>query len=661
MADEEFKRPSPEALLKLAQSEEERKVRGRLTIYLGAAPGVGKTYAMLADARLRHQDKRDIVVGYVETHGRAETEALLEGLEIIPPLTIDYMGIKLKETDLEQIIKRKPEIVLVDELAHTNAPGSRHAKRYQDVEELLNTGIDVYTTLNVQHLESLNDIIYQIIGIRIRETVPDTVLQSADEIKLIDLPPDELLKRLSEGKVYTKGIGVAVENFFRSGNLLALREIALRLVADSVDKRMLQYMEAHAIAGLWPVHERVLVGVFASPYAEKLVRSAFRLATELHAEWIAFHVETEKSKKFTEQEKQWLNRALELAKTLGARVVWVKGVDEAEEIAVHARNHNVTKIIIGKPRHFGFFQTLSQRILTKTPNIDIYLLDAKTDTEPLPPPKKRLALAAQSPPANYALSLLAVGAVFLVAFMLRHLLSQVNLFILFLLPVVGTALYLGRGPSILASIVSILVFDYLFVPPFYSFAVHDVEYFLSFVVYVVIAVLISNLASGLRQKVELLRESEARSTAWDGLSRDLVTASQEKQVLNMLVRHTRQIFPGEMAVFLPEEGQLKVKAKTPDFEITPKVVAVASWAFLNKLPAGRGTSTLPEAQALYLPMTTGDKAMGVLGFRFAEPDKVMTPENQVVLDTIARLGALALERIWSLESRAAQEELSTPA
>ncbi len=393
MVDEEFKRPTPEAMLELAKKEEAQKVRGRLTIYFGAAPGVGKTYAMLADARLRRQDGRDIVVGYVDTHGRAETEALLEGQEIIPPQLIEYKGMRLREVDLERIIKRKPEIVLVDELAHTNAPGSRHAKRHQDVEELLNAGIDVYTTLNVQHLESLNDIVYQIIGIRVRETVPDTVLQAAEEIKLIDLPPEELLKRLSEGKVYVKGIiGVAVENFFRPGNLLALREIALRLVADSVDKRMLNYMEAHAIAGLWPVHERVLVGVFASPYAEKLVRSGFRLASELHAEWIAFHVETEKNRGFSEQEKQWLNKALDLAKTLGARVVWVKGADEAEEIAIYARNHNVTKIIIGKPRHFGLFPTIWQRILTKTPNIDIYLLDARTEFQPSAPKAPDLGL-----------------------------------------------------------------------------------------------------------------------------------------------------------------------------------------------------------------------------------------------------------------------------
>jgi len=649
MVDEEFKRPSPEALLKLAQKEEAQKGRGKLTIYFGAAPGVGKTYGMLADARLRQQEGLDVMVGYVDTHGRAETEALLTGLEILPPLSIEYKGMHLRETDLNGLIKRKPQIALVDELAHTNAPGSRHAKRYQDVEELLNAGIDVYTTLNVQHLESLNDIIFQMIGIRVRETVPDTVVQAADEIKLIDLPPEELLKRLGEGKVYLKGIvGVAVENFFRPGNLLALRELALRITAGSVDKRMLQYLEAHAIAGLWPVHERILVGIFASPYAEKLVRSAFRLASELHAEWIAFHVETEKNKGFSAQEKQWLHKTLDLAKNLGARVVWLKGADESEEIGRYAQNHHVTKIIIGKPRRIGLFPTIPQRLLAKTPNIDIYLLDAKAEKLGAPASiKKRFSLP---PVGSYLISLLAVAAVSALAFSLRHLLSQVNLLILFLLPITGSAFYLGRGPSIFATIISILTFDYLFVEPYFSFAVADLEYFLSFVVYALVAVVISNLAFRLRSKVELLKQSEARSTALYGLSLDLVTAQSADQVLNILVRHTREIFPGEMAIFLPSAGdRLVVKAKTPGFEISPKVMGVAAWVWLNKQPAGRFTSTIPQARSSYFPMMTAEKIMGVMGINFEGTGQVMTPENQLVIDTIAHLGAMALDRIGSAQ------------
>jgi two-component system sensor histidine kinase KdpD len=643
MANDEFPRPSPEALLQLAQREEAQKARGRLTIYFGAAPGVGKTYAMLADARLRQQEGLVVVVAYVATHGRAETEALLEGLEIVPPKVFQYKGMTLQEVDLDRIIERKPQIVLVDELAHTNAPASRHAKRYQDVEELLNAGIDVYTTVNVQHLESLNDVIFQIMGLRVRETLPDTVIQSADEIKLIDLPPEELLKRLSEGKVYTKGIvGIAVENFFRPGNLLALREMALRVVAGSVDSRMLQYMKAHAIAGPWPVQERVVVGVFASPYADKLVRAAFRLATELRAEWIAFHVETERNQSFTPREKEWLDKALGLANKLGARVVWLKGMDAAQEIAEYALQNNVTKIVIGKPKRFGLRPTIAQRLLARTPRIDIYLMDARVEeAEAQPLPRKPLIL---NRPGNFLISLAAVAAVTLFAFSVRHLLSDVNLLILFLLPIAGSALFLGSGPSVFATIISVLAFDYFFVLPYFTFVVSDVQYFLSFVVYASVAVLISILASRLRHKVELLKLSEARSTVLYGLSLDLVTAHNVDQVLQILVRHTRQIFPGEMAIFLPVGRMLEVEAITPGFEVNPKVMGVASWVLHNRQPAGRGTSTIPQARSSFFPMVTGDKIMGVMALTI-EGERVLTPENWVVINTVAHLGAMALDRI----------------
>jgi two-component system sensor histidine kinase KdpD len=641
MAEEEFKRPSPEALLELAQKEEAQERRGRLTIYFGSAPGVGKTYAMLSDARLRKLEGMDVVAGYVETHGRPETDVLLEGLEIIPPLVVEYMGLQLKEVDLGKVLARKPKLVLVDELAHTNAPGLRHTKRYQDVEEILNAGIDVYTTLNVQHIESLNDIIFRITNIRVHETVPDTIIEVADEVKLIDLPPEELLKRLDEGKVYVKDIaGVAVDEFFRPANLLALRQLALRVVAGSVDEKMRHYMQAHAIAGPWPVKERVLVGIFASPYAEKLVRAAFRLASQIDAECIAYHVETERDKRLSEKEKDWLNNALELARKLGAQVVWIKGSDVTQEIADYAQDHNVTKIVIGKPRHFGIFPSIPRKLLMKTPNIDIYLLDAKAKPKSLP--RKRVL---HSRPANYAISFLAVCIMSLIAFLLRGTLSQINLLFLLFLPLILSALYLGRGPSIFAALIAILIFDYLFVPPYFTLTISDLEYFLWFVVYVVVVLVISNLALKLRSKVEMLRQSESRSTTLYALSRDLVTAHTVEQVLSILVQHITQIFPCQMAIFLPIDGEPIVKAKTVDFDINPNVLGVASWVLLNKQPAGRGTETLPEAKALYLPMMTTDNVVGVMGLLFEKADKVLTPENQVIMETIARLGAMAIERI----------------
>jgi two-component system sensor histidine kinase KdpD len=638
---EEYKRPSPEALLEVAKKEEAQEKRGKFTIYFGAAPGVGKTYAMLLDAQQRKEEGVDVVVGYVETHGRSETDALLEGLEILPPLVVKYMGVQLREVDLAKVFARKPKLVLVDELAHTDAPGLRNAKRYQDIEEILNAGIDVYTTMNVQHVESLNDIVYQITNVRVRETVPDTVIEAADEIKLIDLPPEELLKRLREGKVYVKDMAQsAVEKFFRPGNLLALRQMALRAVAGSVDDKMRSYMQAHAIAGPWSATERVLAGVFASPYAEKLIRAAFRLANDIGAELIALYVETERHKTLSEKEHEWLNKALDLAKQLGARLVWMKGDDVTEEMADYARTNNVTKIVIGKPRRFGLFQSIPKKLLTKTPNIDIYLMDAKIDPRLMP--KKPMTFAS---PWNYALGILAVGVISLIAFLLRGSLSEVNTLFLLLSPVILSALYLGRGPSIVAAIASILGFDYLFVPPYFTFAVRDVQYFVSFVVYITIAVVISNLAYRLRRKVEMLKQSELKNIGLYGLSRDLVTAHTVEQVLSIMVRHTLEIFPCEMAIFLPEEGNLTVKAKTPDFEVTPKLLGVASWVMINKQPAGRGTSTLPQATAYYLPLMSGEEAIGVAGFDFKGSEGMMTSEKRVVLKTVARLGAMAIERI----------------
>lgn len=643
MADEEHKRPSPEALLKLTQQAEALKKRGRLTIYFGFAPGVGKTYAMLTDARLRKREGTDVTVGYVETHGRSETDVLLDGLEVIPPLVIEYMGVKLKETDLEKIFVRKPKLVIVDELAHTNAPGSHNAKRYQDIEEILNAGIDVYTTLNVQHIDSLNDTISQITGIRIRETVPDTFIESANEIKLIDLSPEELLKRLGEGKVYVKDMaGLAVNSFFRPGNLLALRQLALRIVADRVDERMRGYMHAHAIAGPWPAKELILTAVFASPYAEKLVRSAFRLAHEVDAEWIAFYVETEKHNRLSVQEKDWLNKAMDLAKKLGATVAWIKGNDVVQAIVDYIQDNNVTRIVMGKSRHFGLFPSISQKILTKTPNVDVYMIDAKVDAKKPGMTFKRPIIT--SSPKKYALGFLSVVAVSLVAFVFRNHLSQINLLFLLLVPVIVSAIYLGRGPSFISAIISILIFDYLFVKPYYSFTISDAGYFLSFTVYLIIAIVISNLAYKLRNRMELLKRSEAENSAFYGLSRDLVTAVNTEQVLAILVRHTTRIFRCDMAIFFPSSDKLVVKTKTTEFEVNEKVLAVASWVLINKQSAGHGTNTLPQERATYLPMMVEDNIIGVIGFLFGNAEPVITPEDMAVMETIARIGAVAIER-----------------
>lgn len=641
MSREEKPRPEPEELLKLAQREEAAGQRGKLTIYLGAAPGVGKTYAMLSDGRQRRMEGVDVVVGYVETHKRPETDALLEGLEQLPPAAVQYRGFELRDFDLEAALGRKPELILVDELAHTNAPGQRHLKRYQDVGELLDAGIDVYTTVNVQHLESLNDVVSQIVGIRVKETLPDTVVGRADEIRLIDLPPEELIKRLHDGKVYVKDIvGIAVEKYFRPGNLLALRELALRVVAGTVDEKMRQYMREYAISGIWPAKERVLAAIFASPYAEKLIRSAYRLASGIDAELIAFHVETEKDPEFSDQEKIWLNGALDLAKKLGARIVWIKGTDVAATIADYAQKNNITKVIIGKPRRHRYLPSLSSHILINTPNIDVYLMDSGT----MPVRMPRRLRPELSRPLGYFYSLLGVAAMAALTFLLRNTLNQVDLLFLFLLPSILSALYLGRGPSIAASISSILAFDYLFVPPVYSFRVSDLSYFFSFVIYFAIVVVVAHLALGRRGKMSMLKDSESKSVALYGLSRDLISARNLEQTLSILLRHTRQLFDCEVAVFMGDHDQLVLKAKSESFEIDPEVTGVASWVLANRQMAGRGTSTLPESPALYVPMMYGEKIVGVMGIR-GRKNLLESHEQQVVLDTIASLGAMALARI----------------
>jgi two-component system, OmpR family, sensor histidine kinase KdpD len=643
MARNDERRPDADSLLELSK-EEERGGRGRLTIYFGAAPGVGKTYAMLADARRKKEEGVDVVVGYYEAHARPETEALIAGQEILPRREIDYRGLALQEMDLDAILARHPALVLVDELAHTNAPGARHAKRYQDVEEILNAGIDVYATLNVQHLESTNDVVHQITGIRVAEKVPDTLFQSAAEVKVIDLPFEDLLQRLNEGKVYVKGMASeAIRRFFQPGNLMALRQMALRLSASRVDERMRRHMRAHAIAGPWAVSERILVSVYASPYAERLVRQAFRLASEMAAPWTALYVEGPGHARLTEKERRWLEGAFDIARSLGAQIAWVKGDDVAGEIARFAAMNNVTKIVMGRPRKLVLFPSIVRRIMARLPNVDIFLF-AGEEAKPLPRTKRRLPRLRL---ADYALSLLGVGVASAVGQLFKAELGEVNLLFLMLIPIIWSALTRGRGPSILAAVVSMAAFDYLFVAPHYTFTVGDLSYMISFVVYLAVAVVIGNLASRLRSRMLLLRQSESNSAALREVSTHLVTAQTVEQVLAIILQHARQALPGEMAIFLPTGAELSASAATAEFSITPKELGVATWVLVNGKPAGQGTETLPQAWAHYSPMRTAQRIIGVIGIHFDDPSRTLTPDSEAVFEAIAGLGAMAIERIQS--------------
>ncbi len=645
MVTDDDKRPLPEEFLEVAkQEEQETQKKGRLTIYLGYAPGIGKTYAMLYDAHLRKKEGIDIVVGYAETHNRAETEALLEGLEVIEPLIVDYKGLKLKEVDFDKILKRKPQIVIIDELAHSNPSTFKHSKRYQDIEELLNAGIDVYTALNIQHIESLNDLVYQIIGTTIKETVPDKFIEQAQEIKLIDLTPEELLKRLKEGKVYVKDMAqTAVKKYFRSGNLLALRQIALRIAADRVDEKMKQYMKQHAIAGPWAIKEKILVGVFASPYADQLIRATYRFANEIDAQWIALHVETERNKQFTEAEKDWLEKAFELVQQLGGEIAWLKGDDIAESMIDYAKSHNITKIVIGKPKKFGLFsQTIPEKLITKTENIDIYLLSPKEKKINEFVSKKKVKLDKIN---QIAMGIGSVALASAIGLMLQPYLSHTNLLAFFLLVLTLNALFLNIPAVIVSTIIGILLFDFFFIEPTYSFSISDLNFFWSFLEYATIAILISILATKLRNKIKLLKESHLREMSLYELSSELVVASSVEQILSIIINHLKKLFLCELAIFIVQDKKLVVGAKTKLFEINNESEGIASWVFLNKKIAGFGTQTLPNSNALYIPLLTSKDVYGVIAISFSESNKSLHIEDKNLLNAISHLAAIAIERI----------------
>ena len=503
----EPRRPDPDQLLARLKSEEAQQARGRLKIFLGYAAGVGKTYAMLEAAHQRRAEGVDVVIGYVETHRRAETEALVADLEIIPRRRIEYRGITLEEMDVDAVLARRPQLALVDELAHTNAAGSRHPKRYQDVEELLAAGIDVYSTLNIQHLESLNDVVSQITNVVVRETIPDRVLDEVTEIELIDLPPDELLTRLREGKVYIpEQAARAIEEFFRKGNLTALRELTMRRAAERVDDQMRSYMRTRSIPGPWAARERLLVCVTSHPISERLVRAARRLADELNAPWTVFHVELPHDVRLNAEQREQLARTMRLAEELGAKTVQRSGQSATDVILDYARRHNITKIVIGKPLRPRWLEWVRGSVVDQLTRhsgpIDVYVISGDAGD-----PKQSVARdwVPHRPWRRYAGSIALVAAVTLLSEFIRPILSPINLVMFYLAAVVFAAVYLGRGPSMLTALLSVLAFDFFFVPPRFTFAVSDTEYILTFIGLFIVGVVISTLAVQAREQAEAAR------------------------------------------------------------------------------------------------------------------------------------------------------------
>jgi two-component system sensor histidine kinase KdpD len=528
-------------------------------------------------------------------------------------------------------------VALVDELAHDAAPGRRHAKRYQEIEELLRAGISVWTTVNIQHVESERDAVARITGVRVRETVPDTVLDRADDLRLIDLPPDQLIERLHAGKVYVQDMAArAIERFFLPANLTALRQLALRFVAGAADREMVGMMRSQAIAGPWPAAERVLVGARAGPYADQMVRAGYRMTARLQADWTVLSVETEGDLEAPEENRARLHDALELARTLGARVVRYRAEDVAGEIVRYARRNNVTVILLGKPRGLGILLSPVYRVMRETRGIALHLVDP---LERVPIPIHRQL--PRPPVLNVALGLILMAVVTGMNYLLRDAISPSNLLAVQLVPVVVAALFLGRAVSVLLAVLSILVFNVLFVPPYYRIAVSDWEYFISFVVYLAIALVISTLAGRLRHLLPQVRESEASIEAVAGLSRDLEAATTRHQVHDLFADHLRQYTGRPVIVLVPGDGELVRASGDAGFPFDEKEEAIAAWVYENRAPAGKGMDTLPAGAGQYLPLVASGRALGVVGVLPA------TGEGPVgeVLEGMVRLAALTLDRV----------------
>lgn len=651
-------RPTPEAMLKLAQAEEVTAELGKLKIFLGYAAGVGKTYAMLEAARLRKKDGRDVVVGYVESHGRAETDALLESLTIIPRKEVVYSGVSLPEMDLDAILTRKPQIVLVDELAHSNAPGSRHEKRWQDVEEILEAGIDVYTTVNIQHFESLNDVVTQITGIIVRETVPDRLLDIAFEIKLIDLPPEDLLQRLHEGKVYIADQAArAIEKFFRPGNLMALRELSLRRTAARVDDQMRAYMDIQSIAGPWPTAERLLVCVSGSPYSERLIRATCRLAEELKGQWFTVYIETPAVSRHVRENREHIWRDLRLAESLGGQVATVTATDITDAVMEYATRHNITKIVMGKPtrRHWRkILQTpIVDRIIQRSGAIDVVIVsfepDKSTATATAHKHRNPLELS------GYAASAALVSAATVVCELLRPFLAPTNMVMFYLLAVVVAALRLSLKPAIATAILGVLAFDFFFVPPRITFVVAEPQYLLTFVGLLVVGVVISTLVARSRERADVMRAREVQTASLYYLSRDLAASVDITAVLKAVIRNAEEALNAQVVILLPEGERLDIMAASSDLTLGAKEQAVADWAFRNKHPAGRATDTLVSGDLIYLPLQTPGNVLGVMGVRLENEQAYHSQDTRRLLDAFVTQAAMAMERIhFSRQAEQAQ-------
>jgi len=640
------RRPSPEALLAQAAREDRR----RLKVFVGAAPGVGKTYAMLQAAREQLRQGADVVVGVVETHGRPETRALLDGLEVIPKRRLEYRGQALEEMDLDAILARRPALVIVDELAHTNAPGSRHPKRFQDVEELLDAGIDVYTTVNIQHLESLNDVVAQITGVRVRETIPDRTLDRADEVKLIDLSPEELLERLREGKVYVpEQAERAIRNYFRPSNLTALRELALRETAEHVDDQMQAYMRAQASEGHWAVAERIMVAVSGGPLAERLVRSGRRIAERRDIPWLVVFVEPPRFQHWPEADRERVMRALRLAEQLGGEAVVIPGQNVADELARYARARNVSEIIVGEPPRSGWRlwrPSVVAGLIRRRGPVDVRVVSVEAE-EARRPERRPAARPVRARMLRYEHGVAAalVAAAGLGAAGIMAVLPLRDPSMLFLAAVLLSAVVGGLETSIFAAVLSVLVYDFFFTEPFYSLRMADPQDYLSLAAFLVVAVLTSHLTARVRDQAEAARRREGRAAALYSFGRAITGAATIDELCRAIATHVSQALATDAAVLLPDGGRLMVSATHPaGAELDASERATATWAWEHDQTAGRGTETLPGGSWLHVPLSTVRGPVGVLALRVERLGARLSLDQRQLLEALAGQASLAIER-----------------
>ncbi|PRD42842.1 two-component sensor histidine kinase [Phyllobacterium phragmitis] len=652
------RRPSPEALLKAAQREETRA--GKLKIFVGSAPGVGKTYEMLRTAHARAKDGYDIVAGVVETHGRNETAALLEGLEIVPHKHITYRGRRLEEMDIDAIIERRPQIVLVDELAHTNASGSRHPKRYMDVEELLDNGIDVYTTVNIQHIESLNDVVAQITRVRVRETVPDAIFDRADAVELIDLTPEDLIARLRDGKVYVaKQATRALKHFFSPANLTALRELALRRTAEQVDEQLLTQMQAGAIEGPWAAGERILVCVSEDPRSAGLVRYAKRLADRLHAPWTALYIECRRGSELSEEQRDRIADTLRLAQGMKGEAVTIPGSERrvADDAIGYAQANNITHIVIGKSSRSRWFEILNgsvvHELVRRAGNISVHVI-AGEQIAGGAIAKKTVKTAQPAPAFNYrpyGVSVLAVAASVGFGLALWPWIRIENIDLVFLAAIVGVAVRFGLWPSLFTSVLSTLCYNFFFTDPYYTLLVSRPTDVIAVIFFGIVAIVVSHVAARARiQAVAAMGRARTTESLYT-FSRKLAGVGTLDDVLWVAAYQTALMLKVQVVLLLPEQdGAITVKSGYPPEDmLDDSDLAAANWAWKNDRPAGRGADTLPGARRLFLPMRTGRGVVGIVGIDSDKPGPLLTPDQRRLLDALIDQAALAIERVHLVE------------